>query len=238
MADTVPRGVGWRIGWTLAGFVPYVAVTAVHLAAKFGRDLRVDRVSKAFEMPTLAFGAGVAILLAHRRPRPLVTALLFTGLALSWLGDIYIERLALGMGLFFAAHVAYIWMFETAFHERAPSRWGLLAIPWFVAQFVVLSPRAGGMMPLIFLYGLILAAMAISSSRGNRWTAAGGVLFLVSDTVLSLRLFTGVFHTNMSRFVIMLSYTAAQGLIASGVVGGVSAIYAESGIPARLSTAT
>ncbi len=238
MGETVPRSVGWRIGWTLAGFAPYVAVTAVHLASKFGRDIRVDRVSKALEMPTLAFGAGVAILLAHRRPPRLVTALLFTGLALSWLGDIYIERLALGMGLFFAAHVAYIWMFETAFPDRAPSRWGLLAIPWFLAQFVVLAPRAGAMMPLVVLYGLILAAMAVSSSRGNASTTAGGVLFLVSDTVLSLRLFTGLFQTNLSRFVIMLSYTAAQWLIASGMVRAESATYAGSGIPARLSGAT
>lgn len=238
MGETVTRSVGWRIGWILAGFAPYVTVTAVQLASKFGRDARTDRVTKALEMPTLAFGAGVAILLAHRRSQGRVTVLLFTGLALSWLGDIFIERLALGMGLFFAAHAAYIWMFETAFPDRAPSRWGLLAIPWFLAQFVVLAPRAGAMLPLVVLYGVILAAMAISSTRGNASTTAGGLLFLISDTMLSLRLFTGLFQTDVSRFLIMLSYTAAQWLITTGMVRADTATYAGIGIPPRFSTAT
>lgn len=218
MGDTAPRNLGWRIGWTLAGFVPYVAVTTVQLASKFRQDVRADQVSKSLEMPTLAFGVGVAMLLAHRRPRPLVTALLFAGLALSWCGDLFIARLPVGLGLFFSAHAAYIWMFEFAFHNRPPSRWGLLAIPWFLALLVVLTPRLGGMLPYLALYGLILAAMAISSTRGNRWTAAGGVLFLASDTVLSLRLFTRFFQGSVGRFVIMLSYTAAQAFISVGIL--------------------
>jgi uncharacterized membrane protein YhhN len=212
------HGLGWRIGWTLAGFAPYVAVSAVHLIAKFGGSPALDRTSKALEMPTLAFGAGVAMLLAHRRPRPGVAALLFGGLALSWLGDVLIERLTLGLGLFFAAHAAYITMFELAFHGRRPSRFGLLAIPWFLALLVILLPVAGPMMPLIALYGLILAAMAISSSRGNRITALGGVLFVTSDSLLAIRLFTTRLQSNTGRFAVMLSYLAAQALIVVGML--------------------
>jgi len=218
MGVTAPRNLGWHVGWTLAGFVPYVAVTAVQLASKFRHDVQADHVSKALEMPTLAFGVGVAMLLAHRRPRPRVTALLFAGLALSWFGDIFIARLPVGLGLFFFAHAAYIWMFEVAFHNRLPSRWGLLAIPWFVALLGVLTPRLGGMLLCFTLYGLILAAMTVSSTRGNRWTAAGGVLFLLSDSVLSLRLFTRFFRGSVGSFAIMLSYTAAQAFISVGIL--------------------
>ena len=214
----VRHGLGWRIGWTVAGFAPYAAVSAVHLLAKFGGSRTLDRTTKALEMPTLAFGAGVAVLLAHRRPSARVSALLFGGLALSWLGDILIDRLTLGLGLFFAAHAAYIVMFELAFHGRRPSRFGLLAIPWFLALLVILVPTTGQMLPLVVAYGLILAAMAISSSRGNRVTALGGVLFVTSDSLLAIRLFTTRLQSDAGRFAVMLSYLAAQALITIGTL--------------------
>lgn len=227
MTEQPPRPIGWRIGWTLAGFVPYLAVTAVQLVAKFSNDASVDHVSKALEMPTLAFGAGVAILLALRRPRPLITALLFAGLALSWLGDMYLDRLTLGLGLFFAAHAAYIAMFEVAFRGRHRSRWGLLALPWFAALLVLLAPYLGGMLPLVALYGAILGGMAVSSTRGTPLTALGGILFLVSDSFLAFRLFTPLFQDDLSEFLIMLAYLAAQALIVAGML---QAEHARSGI--------
>jgi uncharacterized membrane protein YhhN len=217
-AGTDARPLGWRIGWTLAGFAPYVAVSAVHLVSKFGGSRTIDRTSKALEMPTLAFGAGVAILLAHRRPSTGITALLFGGLALSWLGDVLIERLTLGLGFFLAAHAAYIAMFEVAFHGRRPSRFGLLAIPWFLVLLVILVPVAGPMLPLVVLYGLMLGAMAISSSRGNRLTALGGVLFVTSDSLLAIRLFTTRLQNNAGRFAVMLSYLGAQALLTIGTL--------------------
>jgi uncharacterized membrane protein YhhN len=131
---------------------------------------------------------------------------------------VLIERLTLGLGLFFAAHAAYIAMFELAFHGQRPSRFRLLAIPWFLALLVILLPVAGPMMPLIAAYGLILAAMAISSSRGNRVTALGGVLFVTSDSLLAIRLFTTRLRSNAGRFAVMLSYLAAQALIAIGML--------------------
>jgi uncharacterized membrane protein YhhN len=220
----IGRRLGWRIGWKLAGFAPYLAVSAVHLASKLGRSPTLERTSKALEMPTLAFGAGVAILLAHNRPRTGIIALLFGGLALSWLGDVLIHRLALGLGFFLAAHAAYIAMFELAFPERRPSRFGLLAIPWFLLLLVMLVPVAGPMLPLVVLYGLILGAMAISSSRGNRLTALGGVLFVLSDSLLAVRLFTHHLQNGAGRFTVMFSYLAAQALITIGTLSATPAV--------------
>jgi uncharacterized membrane protein YhhN len=214
VAEGSPRRLGWQIGWTLAGFVPYLAISAVQLVTKFSND----SVTKALEMPTLAFGAGVAILFAHRRPRPLIAALLFGVLALSWLGDISLDHLTVGLGLFFAAHAAYITMFERAFRPRRPSRWGLLAIPWFIVLMVLLAPHLGGMLPLVAVYGAILGAMAVSASRGNAVTSIGGVLFVASDSFLAFRLFTPLFQDDLSEFLIMLAYLAAQGFITAGIL--------------------
>ncbi|MBW4031718.1 MAG: lysoplasmalogenase [Acidobacteria bacterium] len=209
---------GWRVGWALAGFVPYLAVSAVQLVTKFSNDTSLDQVTKALEMPTLAFGAGVAILLAHRRPRPLISALLFAGLALSWLGDISLDHLTVGLAMFFAAHAAYITMFERAFRPRRPSSWGLVAVPWFVFLLAFLAPHLGGMLPLVALYGAILGTMAVSASRGNTATKVGGVLFVTSDSFLAFRLFTPLFHDDLSEFLIMLAYLAAQGFITVGML--------------------
>ncbi|MBW8872853.1 MAG: hypothetical protein JF618_12080, partial [Leifsonia sp.] len=109
------QGIGWRIGWTLAGFAPFLAVSAVHLATKFAAPSRLEAATKALEMPTLAVGFGAVLLGTKRKPRTVVAALLFAGLALSWLGDIALNsNLSAGLGFFLAAHLAYIAMFELA----------------------------------------------------------------------------------------------------------------------------
>ena len=211
-------GIGWRLGYRVAAFVPFGAVSAVQLVTKFTNDSGLDHVTKALEMPTLALGAAVALLGAARRPRPLVTVLLFGGLALSWLGDIYLDHLTLGLGLFFAAHVAHISMFEVAFRPRRPSPFGLLAIPWFAALLILLAPHLGGMLPLVALYGAALGFMAVASTRGTGLTSVGGILFLTSDSFLAFRLFTPLFQDDVSEFLIMLAYLAAQACIVTGML--------------------
>src|SRR3954463_2932645 len=82
------RGLGWRIGWTLAGFAPFIAVSAVHLSTKLAAPSPLEAATKGFEMPALAVGLGGVLLSTKRKPRTVVVALLFVGLALSWLGDV------------------------------------------------------------------------------------------------------------------------------------------------------
>ena len=213
------HGLGWRIGWTIAGFAPFLAVSAVHLSTKFVDDSPLDAVSKGLEMPTLALALGGMLLTTHRKPRVVVTALLFVGLALSWLGDVTLNTsLAVGLGFFLAAHVAYIAMFQLAFSERRPARWALLAIPWFLALVVLVGPSLGGMMVPVVLYSAILGLMAVWASRGTALTAAGAVLFVVSDTVLAFRTFTPRLQTTIWRPIVMATYLAAQALISVGVL--------------------
>ncbi|MFC5501771.1 lysoplasmalogenase [Lysinimonas soli] len=215
---TTTTDLGWRLGYRLAAFVPYVAVTVVQLVTKFTNDSALDHVTKALEMPTLAAGAAVVLLGSTPRPRPPVTALLFAGLALSWLGDVFLDRLTLGLGLFFAAHLAYISMFELSFRPRRPSPFGLLAIPWFAALLALLAPHLGGMLPLVALYGAALGFMAVASTRGTALTSVGGILFLASDSFLAFRLFTPLFQDDVSEFLIMLAYLAAQACIVLGML--------------------
>jgi len=214
------HGLGWRIGWTLAGFAPFLAVSAVHLATKFVDDSPLDAVSKGLAMPTLALAVGGMLLTTRRKPRSVVTALLFVGLALSWLGDVTLNlSLAAGLGFFLAAHLAYIAMFQLEFPARRPSRWTVLAVPWFLALVIQVGPSLGGMLAPVVLYSAILGLMAVWASRGTATTSAGAILFVVSDTVLAFRTFTTRLQTNVWRPIVMATYLAAQALISVGIVG-------------------
>ena len=214
-----PHGLGWRIGWALAGFAPFIAISAVHLATKFADDTPLERFTKALAIPSLAVGLGGVLLTTRRKPRVVVVALLFVGLALSWVGDVALDRsLALGLAFFLAAHLAYIATFHLAFPQRRPSRWAALAIPWFLALLVLVGPQLGGMLGPVVLYSAILALMAVWASRGSATLAVGALLFVTSDTVLAFRTFTPRLQHVSWTFVVMATYLTAQALIAMGVL--------------------
>jgi uncharacterized membrane protein YhhN len=218
--DGHEHSLGWRIGRALAGFAPFAAVSAVHLATKFVDGSPLDAVTKGLEIPSLAVGIGGMLLSTRRKPRVVVTALLFIGLALSWLGDVTLNiSLAVGLGFFLAAHLTYISMFQFAFPDRRPSRWSVLAIPWFTALVVLVGPVLGRMLIPVVLYSAILGLMAVWASRGTTLTTVGAVLFVVSDTVLAFRTFTPRLQTNIWRPVVMATYLAAQLLISLGILG-------------------
>ena len=214
-----PHGLGWRIGWTLAGFAPFVAISAVHLATKFAEDTPLEGFTKALAIPSLAVGLGGVLLTTRRKPRAVVVALLFVGLALSWVGDVALDRsLAVGLAFFLAAHLAYIATFQLAFPQRRPARWAALAVPWFLALLVLVGPLLGGMLAPVVLYSAILGLMAVWASRGTPQTAVGALLFVASDTILAFRTFTPRLQHNNWRLLVMPTYLTAQLLISLGVL--------------------
>ncbi len=218
-AGAEQHGLGWRIGWTLAGFAPFVAISAVHLATKFAEDTPLEGFTKALAIPSLAVGLGGILLTTHRKPRVVVVALLFIGLALSWVGDVALDRsLAVGLAFFLAAHLAYIATFQLAFPHRRPSRWALLAIPWFLALLVLVGPLLGGMFVPVVLYSAILGLMAVWASRGTPLTTVGALLFVASDTILAFRTFTPRLPHNNWRLLVMPTYLTAQLLMSLGVL--------------------
>jgi uncharacterized membrane protein YhhN len=220
-AQQVPQehGLGWRIGWTLAGFAPFLAISAVHLSTKLAPPSRLEAVTKGLEMPSLAVALGGTLVTTHRKPRVVVVALLFIGLALSWLGDVSLNiDLGAGLAFFLMAHLAYIVMFQLAFPRRRPSGWAVLAIPWFLALVIVVGPFLGGMLPPVVLYSAILGIMAACATRATPVAAVGALLFVVSDTLLAFRTFTPWLQAGVWRLPVMATYLAAQALIGQGIL--------------------
>ncbi|WP_406107695.1 lysoplasmalogenase [Streptomyces sp. NBC_01003] len=196
----------------LAAFAVATAVDLIALLA--GTDL-VHAVAKPLLMPLLA-----ASVVVRGGPRLLTAALLF-----GWGGDLLLlfdADLAFlaGMGSFAAGHVCYLVLFKRAGTPRA--RGGLLAAAYGIALVTTVAllwpDLPADMRGPVAGYSLLLTAMAYGSSRMGRTAGWGGALFLLSDTLIA----TGVADwPQLPRpdFWVMLTYVAAQYLLARGVLG-------------------
>ena len=145
------------------------------------------------------------------------------GLGLSWAGDVALMKpgdaaFGAGLGSFLAAHFCYLAAFRSRRRQGgsvggAPLKL-VYAVAW-LALNALLLPRAGRLRVPVFVYGATLAAMAgAAADTGSPGVAAGGAAFLISDSVLALNKFEAA-HIPAAGAVVMLTYTAAQALIAT-----------------------
>ncbi len=152
-------------------------------------------------------------------------ALILAGLGLSGVGDIALLAegegpFAAGLASFLAAHCCYL----AALAKR--HRGGARRLRWVAAVYVLawcglnllLFPRTGRLRIPVVVYGTALAAMGVAAlDTGEPAVAAGGAAFLASDTILALEAFD-VASVPYADGLVMLSYAAAQALIAGGMV--------------------
>ena len=188
----------------------FVALAAadVFLAAT-GRD-RKRWLTKPLLMPALMVG----------RERPEQRAL-----ALGGVGDVALlgasdAAFTVGLASFLAGHLAWI----AALRGRGHARSGrlrarpVLAAPHlaaFGALNAYLWQRTGkDRIPVIAYSTALLAMSLVALDRGSPMAAAGGTLFLVSDSLLALEKYGGV-HLPANEGIVMATYTAAQALLAA-----------------------
>ncbi|MCC6270914.1 MAG: lysoplasmalogenase [Microbacteriaceae bacterium] len=204
---------------TFVLFTPYLVVGIVHLAA-----LAVDAGAlSSFTKPLLMLSLLAGLLFALPRWRTAVALLATLALVFSWAGDVGIAvsgelSFLLALGFFLVAHVFYIILFLRKLRIQSMSIWSLTYLVWWVALLAILAPHIGSLLIPVAVYGLVLGAMGAVALSCNRFIAIGGALFVVSDTVLALNKFLPGFELWQVDFLIMLSYIAAQGFIAYGIV--------------------
>lgn len=205
----------------------YLAVAAVHIyACGSRRRLMLRRVTKCALMPLLA----VCYILFAKTASPLVVAAIFFGFT----GDFFLllttHRWAFpaGIAAFSVGHVFYIVSFLIAL-PHAPSV--------FVFLLLVLVSTAYATVLLLYLwkgiprklrapsilYVLIIGSMAscaflyasCGASTVYHLAAVGGLLFVASDSMLSIDAFRRpIPHRSI---LVMSTYIAAQTLIVSSL---------------------
>ncbi|MFH9611734.1 lysoplasmalogenase [Streptomyces sp. NPDC017448] len=208
----------------------FLLAAAADLAGLIAGAEPVHLVAKPLLMPLLA---GYAAL--RGGPRLLVAALLF-----GWGGDVLLlvdDDLAflVGMGSFAAGHVCYLTLFgRGGGRGRTPAAVAGAGYAVVLAVFLALiwpdlpadlrAPLTG--------YSLLLTATAWRAGVFGPYAAAGGALFLLSDALIA----TGIAKWPQAPapdFWVMLTYIAAQALLALGVLTAVgrAAGRAGSGAP-------
>lgn len=202
-------------------FLPYLAVSTVHVVALALDADAVAAPTKLALMPLLALAAvwiagGAAWSAAHQ--------VLIAALAVSWIGDgagvlVPWAPTLPAMLLFFGlAHACYIGLFWRMLAVRRVPPWALVYAAWWGALLAVLWPHLGVLLLPVAAYGLVLAGTAIAASRCHPLIAWGGAFFLASDSVLAFRLFLADTMPDWTSPVVMLNYTLGQGLLAAGVL--------------------
>lgn len=215
-------------------WLPYLALSVVDTVAAGRGARRIRRFTKPALMPALAVAA-----LPGNRANARVRQGAGLALAGSAVGDVALLRhtdgaFVAGVGGFLAGHAGWL-------GAAAGTRGGegfVRRHPWLVVPFgavvaganVLFLPKAPAPLRVpVLVYSAVLGAMALAgvdaAGRLPRAraaaTSAGALLFVVSDTVLAARRFRGLggaAHRDLADGVVMGTYTAAQGLLAYGLL--------------------
>lgn len=167
-------------------------------------------------MPLLAI-----YLLARTGARPgRTTTLVLAALLFSWLGDAAGDPLLVKIVFFLIAQVIYVIAFlpywRTSLVRKPPA-----LIPYAIvvlALVAVVGASAGEMLVPVAVYGICLGLMAVLSTGVNRTAGLGGVLFVISDSVLAINAFVDGLAIPGAGVWIMVTYLLAQLLLVRGVV--------------------
>lgn len=161
-----------------------------------------------------------------RGRRPRLVELALVALVFSWLGD-SVPRLLDGdaafltmVGFFLVAQVVYVAAFWPTRRRSAAvrARWSL---PVYAAALVAIvaacAGEAGVLLPAVVVYASMLATMSILAWGVGPVAGVGGVIFLISDAMIALGAFAPTFAPPQKDFLVMVTYVAAQVLIACAV---------------------
>lgn len=153
--------------------------------------------------------------------------LIGAGLTFSLFGDIFLmlrtERFLAGLVSFLLAHLFYIAAYLQDMSFGAPW-WLWAAFALYVAGgLYLLLPRVGRLKLPVVVYTLVLNLMALlacsrvlsQQSDAAIYAAAGAVLFLLSDSILSWNKFVKPFAA--AELLLLSTYFAGQTLIAMSV---------------------
>ncbi len=158
-------------------------------------------------------------------------ALIAGALLLSLIGDIAllpnIDRFRLGLGAFLAGHV--LWIVVLVEIGASAKTTVLVSLVLFAGAAMLLRFRFdlgdGLMRPVAAYAGLLSIMTGTAMSTGEPTLAAGGLLFLASDTILGVRRFVLSPPATAARVLTHVTYHLAQAaLVAGSLRGGSQAV--------------
>lgn len=125
-----------------------------------------------------------------------------------------------GLGSFLLAHLAFIPALLYGVDSPSLPLWSAGLVVWGLAFFAWLLPKTGPLKIAVLIYGTILLGMALAAiarwnvapTESSQFALIGALLFVVSDSSLSIRKFVGPYYG--AQALILSTYWAAIGLMA------------------------
>ncbi|PTU31528.1 lysoplasmalogenase [Stenotrophobium rhamnosiphilum] len=170
---------------------------------------------------TTIFIIGIAATVPEGNAR----AFMLLALVLSLIGDICLMFegngwFVGGLSSFLLAHLAFIPALLYGVDSPTLPLWSAGIVLWGLGFFIWLLPKTGPLKPAVLVYGTILMSLALAAIA--RWNVApteaarlalvGAILFVISDSALSVRKFVGSYRG--AQALILSTYWSAIGLMA------------------------
>ena len=213
--------------WIVPGLF-FLVAAVLNLAGRFiGNEVLASAV-KPLLMPFLALTAVAAAGSTERKE----IRLLILALLLGCVGDVFLIYdgflfFVAGMVAFLSGHICYMCLFGgkswTGFTAKT---WipAIIAMAALTAVLIIAIGVNGAMLVPMCVYGFALMLLIFSTLAGvfrfrtcTWWILLGGaLLFTFSDSLIAIGTFNGDFPGR--EFLVMLTYIAAQTLLAIGSV--------------------
>ena len=225
-------------------FLPFFIISLIHLISSCTSKTRLYNVTKIFLMPSLVF----AILFSLRNDAKQDTVIYLTAALLAGTaGDIFLirpvtkKKFIKGVFSFFAGHIFYLLILIPRSKFWMLPAW--IVVPLITAYLLVLfglysllqKPKGlRGFAAVVYAFMLLLINFVCITAvftwifyRDSQEssiiplvvTAAGNIVFLISDSILAFTMFKKDFK--YSKFFVQLTYIAAQFLLVTGILSGI-----------------
>ena len=146
--------------------------------------------------------------------------LFLAGLVLSFFGDLFLLfkwGFLAGLGSFLLAHVFYIISFRKKFQNSIWKFWPIILGFYASILFVFLFPYLKEMKIPVIIYAVVISTMMYSAIKTHkRNLIIGALLFLISDTLLSVNLFLQPLI--ILNLLVMITYVLAQWFLVRGML--------------------
>lgn len=146
--------------------------------------------------------------------------LFLAGLVLSFFGDLFLLfkwGFLPGLGSFLLAHVFYIISFRKKTQNSIWNFWPIILGLFATTLLVFLFPYLKEMKIPVAIYAVVISVMMYTALKTqNRNLIIGALLFLISDTLLSIYLFLQPLI--MLNLLVMMTYLSAQWFLVRGML--------------------
>jgi uncharacterized membrane protein YhhN len=210
--------------------VLYIIDAILNLLFSFSKRDEFNYVTKPLLIIFLSFYCIAAV-----KKKEKIFFLLLIALMFSFSGDVFLmfeknalQWFMLGLISFLLAHISYIILFVQIKKQNLPEKKlniiaTILTLTYIASLLLLLLKSLGSFTIPVFVYAIVISCMFITAfhafdfQRQNfgKLCIEGTALFIISDSLLAINKFYQPLAS--ANFLIMLTYTLAQLLIALGV---------------------